>query len=106
MTKTRTSSDPTAFNFHGYYMGVTLCALLDIDFHYWDALPSDFSDNDESVLEWIEHAQDRLNRACEFSPVEGMDSRDILEIATRAADQINHHRRNRIVRVRLAESVH
>ncbi len=92
MTKTKKPLDPNAFNFHGYYTGVVLCALLDIDFGYWEILPCDFKENDDSVMEWIEHAQERLDNDSNYSPAEGMQPCEILEIATRAADQLNFDR--------------
>ena len=110
MTKTKKPFDPTAFNFHSYYTGVILCSLLDIDFNYWHVLPCDFKEADQSVLEWIEHAQERLVRDSEYSPVEGLETSEILEIATRAADQLNFDRGRRTSLEtnlpRFAESVH
>lgn len=92
MTKTKKPLDPNAFNFHGYYKGVVVCALLDIDSGHWDLLPSDFIENEDSVLEWIGSAQERLAIDSQYSPAEGMEPFEVLEIATRAADRLNRDR--------------
>ena len=110
MTKTKKPFDPNAFNYHSHYTGVVLCSLLDINFGHWDVLPCDFKETDDSVLEWIEDTQRRLDSDSEYSPVEGMDPFQILEIATRAADHLNHDRmyisRLETSSLKAAESVH